>query len=352
MHENGLAYHFFEWKQAIENAYGFQSPYFIEEQDQKICGVFPTAHLHNPIFKDQLVSLPYCDIGGILADSPEIEKGLFEYACQYSKQNNISKLEIRPAGTPCILQKPDQNKIIRPPNTQPVPQKPNEIPAKKVRMILNLPEDSGLLLASFKSKLRSQVNKPGRDGLVAKLGGLEQLNDFYPIYAENMRDLGSPAHSKDWFRNILKHFRTKAKCGIVFMPDKTPAAAGIILCHDRTVSIPWASSRKRFNRYNPNMLLYWTFLQFAADNRYKFFDFGRSTPGEGTYKFKKQWGARPHPLQWETWKIEKKRLHQISSDINQNVDGRVRIMAEKIIQMTPLALATFFGSRLRKYISL
>jgi hypothetical protein len=31
------------------------------------------------------------------------------------------------------------------------------------------------------------------------------------------------------------------------------------------------------------------------------FDFGRSTPGEGTFKFKEQWGAEPVPLHWEYW---------------------------------------------------
>jgi hypothetical protein len=29
------------------------------------------------------------------------------------------------------------------------------------------------------------------------------------------------------------------------------------------------------------------------------FDFGRSTPNEGTYKFKEQWGALPEPVCWE-----------------------------------------------------
>ena len=46
------------------------------------------------------------------------------------------------------------------------------------------------------------------------------------------------------------------------------------------------------------MLLYWTMLEYACDNGYKTFDFGRSSPGEGTYKFKQQWGAEPHPLHW------------------------------------------------------
>ena len=28
-------------------------------------------------------------------------------------------------------------------------------------------------------------------------------------------------------------------------------------------------------------------------------DYGRSTPGEGTFKFKEQWGAQPVALHWE-----------------------------------------------------
>jgi hypothetical protein len=47
------------------------------------------------------------------------------------------------------------------------------------------------------------------------------------------------------------------------------------------------------------MLLYWTKLEYACDNGNKTFDFGRSTPGEGTYRFKPQWGAKPQPLHWQ-----------------------------------------------------
>lgn len=29
------------------------------------------------------------------------------------------------------------------------------------------------------------------------------------------------------------------------------------------------------------------------------FDFGRSSPDSGTFRFKKQWGALPHPTTWQ-----------------------------------------------------
>ena len=61
------------------------------------------------------------------------------------------------------------------------------------------------------------------------------------------------------------------------------------------VQIPWASSLRKFNNFGPNMLLYWSLICYACDNKFGYFDFGRSTPEEGTFKFKEQWGAKPFP---------------------------------------------------------
>jgi FemAB-related protein (PEP-CTERM system-associated) len=347
-HQEGLAYHFFAWKHAIEKSYRFECPYFLAQREGRTCGVLPTVHVHLPFTGGSLVSLPYCDVGGILADSLEIAETLFSHACRYALDHNIRRIEIR---YPFHKLSPNFNK----PDAAidiPAPSGSQNPDSGKVRMMLELPGSSEALMASFKSKLRSQVNKAARDGLTSKLGGVEFLEDFYTIFAENMHDLGSPVHSRSWVRNVLTHYGPKAKCGMIFMPDNRPAAAGIILCHQNVVSIPWASSLRRFNRYNPNMLLYWSFLEFAADNGYRFFDFGRSTIGEGTYKFKAQWGAIPRPLHWEQWKIDAKRVRPASSGPISHSPGRSRMVAEQIIRKIPLPPATFFGSRLRKYISL
>jgi hypothetical protein len=46
-------------------------------------------------------------------------------------------------------------------------------------------------------------------------------------------------------------------------------------------------------------MLYWEIIKFAIDKGVAKLDFGRSTPNEGTYNFKKQWGAQPVPLYWQ-----------------------------------------------------
>ena len=44
-----------------------------------------------------------------------------------------------------------------------------------------------------------------------------------------------------------------------------------------------------------------TILEFASRQGFSVFDFGRSTAGEGTYRFKEQWGAKPVPMYWHYW---------------------------------------------------
>jgi FemAB-related protein (PEP-CTERM system-associated) len=332
-HQEGLAYHLFAWKQSIESAYGFDCPSFLAERSGRICGVLPTARIRWPFRPGSLVSLPYCDIGGILANDPETAQALVTHALEYASQRGILELELRSSSSPYNVQPTTYN-----------------LQPNKTRPLLSLPESSEALLASFKSKLRSQVKKPLRDGLQARLGGVELLDAFYPVFAENMRDLGSPVHSKAWIESILTHYGPRAKCGLVLMPDGTPAACGIILCTDRTVSIPWASSLKKFNRANPNMLLYWSFLEHAADHGFDWFDFGRSTPGEGTYKFKLQWGAEPYPLHWI--RLDTQTGGQAGSSGESVSNSRARAAAEKAIQSLPVPVATFLGSRMRKYIAL
>ena len=202
------------------------------------------------------------------------------------------------------------------------------------------------LLARMKSKLRSQIKKPLRDGLTAKLGGVELVDTFYNVFAENMHELGSPVHSRKWISAVVLEYGDRARVGVVFTPEGMPAAAGIILLHERIVSIPWASSLRKFNRLNPNMLLYWTFLSFAADNGFEKFDYGRSSPGEGTFKFKEQWGAMPQPLSWDYFSFNGEPVERFQTS------SKMRGYLEKIWQRSPLPMCNFCGPLLRKYVSL
>jgi hypothetical protein len=86
-------------------------------------------------------------------------------------------------------------------------------------------------------------------------------------------------------------------------------------------------------------------LEYACDQGYEFFDFGRSTPDEGTYKFKQQWGAAPRPLYWYYVGRQEGQAGEQSQRI------RLRL-AVRYWKKLPVSLTRVFGPMLRKHIGL
>ncbi|MEK7315372.1 MAG: GNAT family N-acetyltransferase, partial [Candidatus Eisenbacteria bacterium] len=64
---------------------------------------------------------------------------------------------------------------------------------------------------------------------------------------------------------------------------RTVVAAGMALAFRDILEVPWAASRWDYRPLCPNNLLYWELIQSAIKEGFRQFDFGRSTPGEGTY---------------------------------------------------------------------
>jgi FemAB-related protein (PEP-CTERM system-associated) len=326
-HPEGTAYQLLAWGKAIERAYGFQASNIMAEFEGKICGLMPLVKFHIPVMGEQLISLPYCDSGGILADNDEIGQAVWQKALAFAEERRCG----------CIIRSNYSLPFA------------GENRTDKVRMVLELPENSNALMASFRSKLRNKIKLPLRDGFVARMGTEELISDFYRVFTENMRDLGSPVHSFQWFQEIVDSFEDRVRVAVVYASNGEPAAAGMVLFHSYTVANPWSSSLSCYNRWKPNMLLYWTFLAFAADNGFKYFDFGRSTIGEGTWRFKEQWGAVPKPLLWYGWKPKGKEKPLRS---NLASSSKRRQLAAVLWSKLPLTGANWLGPRIRKYISL
>jgi FemAB-related protein (PEP-CTERM system-associated) len=174
-----------------------------------------------------------------------------------------------------------------------------DLPARqhKVAMTLALPGDVEAAWKGFDNKVRNQIRKADKSNLEAVTGGAELVGEFYAVFARNMRDLGTPVYSRGLFEEVLATIPESA--AYVIRLDHAPVAAGISIGYRTSVENPWASSLREHRSLNPNMLLYWTMLRNAIARGYRVFDFGRSTPNEGTYQFKKQWGARETPFFWE-----------------------------------------------------
>lgn len=329
-HPQATPYQKYAWLKAVCDAYPHKNASLIAfNTNNEVVGVYPAILMVNPFTKDSLCALPYCDLGGPLTDAIHIEQQLETAIRSRFLKSNKSFIDSR------------TNRV----NSD----SPVDFDKKKVRMLLDLPSSSDELLASFKSKLRSQIKKAEKNGLVYTVGrDVKLLEDFYQVYTRNMRDLGSPSHSKKWFQSISEAYGEHHILSVVYKDD-FPIGAGLVLSVSDKACIPWASTVRDFNRLAPNMLLYWSLLGYCADNGIRSFDFGRSTYEEGTYKFKKQWGAEPELLEW-------KKIYatgtQTSSTDTASSSSKAREAIEGIWRKLPVPVSTALGSLIRPYISL
>jgi serine/alanine adding enzyme len=313
--ETSFSYHLIAWRNVIERTFRKKTFYLLsEDENGKINGILPMVHTKSLLFGNYMVSLPYFNYGGICSDRQEIRDQLLKEAIDIARRENVDHIELR--------------------HTHPMG---NDLPVKttKVSMELKLPQKAEELWDGFSSKLRSQIRRPSKAGMAAKIGREEELDSFYSVFSVNMRDLGTPVYGKEFFMNILKEFPKTTWVCTVYTQEGQPVASSFLLGFKNRLEIPWASSLRNFSSLSPNMLLYWFSLQFACENGYEIFDFGRSTPGEGTWKFKEQWGAKPIQLYWYYWLKEGRTIPELNP-MNPKYRASIRIWKRLPVGLTKM----------------
>lgn len=275
------------WLDVLHQALGHR-PYCLLARDaqRQIVGYLPLAYVSSLLFGRFLVSLPYLNRAGVVSSDTHVAAALLDHACDLADQLGVQYLELR-HGSPI-----EHARL-------------NACRDEKVRMVLELPSDESALWQVIDAKVRNQIRKGDKSDLSFFIGGVECLDDFYHVFAVNMRDLGTPVYGKRLFERILKEFPERAELVVVRTPVQPVAAA--LLIHDPPMAhgqpamtqVPSASSLRRFNATNCNMWMYHRLLLRAMERGSRRFDFGRSSVDSGTYRFKKQWGAQPQPTLWQ-----------------------------------------------------
>ncbi len=279
------------WKKILPEVFGHRPFYLLAEKQtapdtREVVGILPMFLLKSLLFGRALISVPYLNAGGIIADTAEIADLLRERAESVGRELDVDYIELRQREQFAPLEGKD-GIVCR---------------SHKVSMVLPLPSTAEALFDGFPPKLRSQIRRPSKSGVVAQLSGVDSteaasLKAFYTVFSEHMRDLGTPVYPRALFDSVRTHFKDRHRTITVWHEGK-PVAAGITLRQGNGVEIPWASALKRVSKLSPNMLLYWAAIKTAIEDGAQSFDFGRSSPDAGTYRFKEQWGPTPVPLHW------------------------------------------------------
>lgn len=309
--------HRWGWKQVIEKSCGWPTFYLIAEEDGETKGVVPLVWQRSWLFGSFLTSMPYLNAGGVIASTETAKQELLTAAIALARRLQVKYLELRHRGNPHL------------PSSLPVR-------AHKVAPIFHLQDRQDALWDALPHKVRTDVRKGMKSELVADFGGCEFLDEFYEVFAQNMRDLGTPVYSPKLFAEILRAFPEDTHICLVRLHGK-PVATSFLVGHGKTLEAVWSASLYDYLAKRPNMFLYWSILCFAMERGFRTFDFGRSTIDSGTHRFKKRWGTEDVPLYWVYWLPGDKPLPQL------NVDNRRYQVAIRFWQRLPVALTKIIG---------
>jgi serine/alanine adding enzyme len=315
-------YHLSGWKDVIEKTYGHKAFYLCAKQEGNIVGILPLFFVKSRLFGNSLTSMPFLTYGG-LCGNDDVFQVLLSEAWRIANEQGSDVLELR--HTPA--QKLDLPSVDH-----------------KVAMVLDLKDTEEAVWADLRSEIRNRIRKSEKEGVLVAEGGSELIPEFYEVFAENMRDLGSPVHSRRFFESMFKFVPEQLRL-VCARWKGIPVAAGITVTFQDCVEMPWVSASKRFQKIAPNNAVYWHAIRESCKRRSKRFDFGRSTPGSGTFEFKRRWGAKPLQLHWQY-------LEKNPGQYCPHVGGKGMGLAGRLWKKMPIRLTKVIGPGIRRQITL
>lgn len=317
---DATGYHRWAWRRVFERGLGHRTDYLMARAGATPVGVLPLVHVNSWLFGRALSSLPYVNYGGVLASRPDAAPALVHAAADIARRRRLHYIVLR------HRERQLTNLAVR---------------SHKVTMLLGLAATPEEMWTALDKKVRNQIRKAEKSSLTCVSGGPELLDRFYFVFARNMRDLGTPVYGKRLFSEILAAEPRDARLHLVLL-DNEPIACAFSYAYGSVMEVPSASSLREHRSLCPNHLLYWSMIQQAIAQGRTCFDFGRSTPGDGTYLFKEQWGARAVPLNWEYQLLGDTRL---PTDDRQSARHQRRIATWKKL---PLPLTNALGPRIAR----
>ncbi len=264
------------WQEIIEQVFHHRGLFLYAERDGEICGVLPLAQVKSRLFGHAVVSLPFCVYGGVAATDEAARQALEAAADQRARHLGAEFLEFRNCA-PHHADWPQQDLYVR------------------FRKEL-LPEVDDNLLA-IPRKQRAMVRKGIKAGLSSVID--PAVDRFFDLYADNVHRHGTPALSKRYFERLKAVFADDCEVLTVLDAQGQPVS-GVLSFYFRDEILPYyAGDVPAARDLAANDFKYWELMRRACERGLRFFDYGRSKRGTGSFDFKKNWGFEPQPLHYE-----------------------------------------------------
>jgi FemAB-related protein (PEP-CTERM system-associated) len=269
-------FHLSSWKTVIEESFGHRCHYLVARQAGVVVGILPLTHVRGRLFGNSLLSNAFCVYGGPLAATQAALDALDDAALALARDLGVERIEYR-------LRAPQHPDWPCNRSTYVTFRKAMETDAEKA--MLAIPR-----------KQRAMVRKGIKAGLTGQSDA--DVRRFYPLYAESVRNLGTPVLGRRYFECLKSVFSASSEV-ITVVGDGRPLAS-VLSFFFRDEVLPYYGGGCRAARdYAGNDYMYWAVMQRACEAGLRTFDFGRSKVGTGSYAFKKHWGFEPEPLHYE-----------------------------------------------------
>lgn len=302
------------WKTVLESAFGHQTYFLYAEDEEEIVGILPLAQVKSVLFGNALSSLPFCVYGGIVADNDLAAEALRLEACRIADNLGVEALELR----------------NREASTANWPVKELYYTFRKA-----IDPDEDVNLKAIPNRQRAMVRKGIKEGLQSEWD--VATTRLYRVYAESVRNLGTPVFSAKYLRVLKEVFGDD--CSVLMVTHEGQDVAAVMNFYFRDEVIPYYGGSTSAARTikGVNHFMYWELMRRSGQQGYRLFDFGRSKAGTGPYSFKKNFGFEPQPLPYEYYLVKS----DVMPDVNP-LNPKYRLMIN-VWSKLPLPVANFVG---------
>ncbi len=282
-HVDGTPFHLAAWQKAITSSCGHEAHYLLAENAYgDLVAMLPLHLVHSALFGRALVSSGFAVGGGILSYSRGATNKLLIAAWELAERRCCTTVELRGGALP--FGKVASDWTIK-----------TDAHANFKRQLC---ADGEAELLAIPRKQRAEVRKGLDNDLTVQVGRAQRDLDWhYDMYAESVRNLGTPVFPRALMQETLKNFGVDADI-LTVLKDDRPVASVLTLYYEGCAMPYWGGGIWEARKLRANDLMYYALMNHARGRGCTHFDFGRSKVDSGAYYFKKNWGFEPEPLSY------------------------------------------------------
>ena len=318
---NGYLYQSYKWAEIFKKSYNIDYIYLYLESNEKIISALPLFHVKLPFIKNELVSSPHLEAGGLI--NVEYYKYFLDYIYKNQKIKNLKIYQFKDS-----IENFPKNEL-------------NSL------FMVDMPPSYDMLLKYLKKGFKRSVkNLLSNSEIEIEKGNNEKL--IYLLYYFNVlksKEFGIPHHPYIFFKNLVETFKNNCEI-FVAKKNSQPIGASFIIYYNKIGYHIFHFIPEKFLKLKTGLILYAYLFKESFYRGMEKFSFGRSPKGSGVYKFKMQMKATPYPLYIYnfTFKEGKIRAEKIQA-VNEKFSwGTV------IWRKLPKSLTDFMSPKLRKWV--